>query len=172
MAAEAKVWFAVGDTLVYPGYGVGQVQEIQERTMDGRTRVFCVLLVREADSESKVMIPMDNVQEVRLRRPSTPKEAEEALAYLSGIPAEIVPSWRERFSAHGEMLARGDLASIARVLKALYVLNSRKPLSFREKKMYQKALLLLSAEVGHALSRPRPQMEAEVLERLAGLGRA
>ena len=56
--------------------------------------------------------------------------------------------------------------SIARVLKALWVLNAKKPLSFREKKMYQKALLLLASEVGMVLSKPRAEAEAKILERL------
>lgn len=167
MGDPPKLWFGVGDTVVYPGYGVGVVQEIQERFQDGKGRLFCVLLVREGDSESRVMIPVDNVGEVRLRPPATPGEAREALAVLSGPPPEIHSSWRERFAAHGDMLARGDLLSVAKVLKALHLLNVRKPLSFREKKMYQKALLLVTAEVGHSLSRSRSEMEAEVLDRLS-----
>jgi CarD family transcriptional regulator len=167
MGDPSRLWFGVGDTVVYPGYGVGVVQQIEERTLNGRTRLFCVLLVREGDNESRVMIPVDNVAEVRLRPPASPAEAEEALAILSGPPPEILPSWRERFSAHSDMLARGDLLSVAKVLKALYLLNARKPLSFREKKMYQKALLLVTAEVGHSLSRSRSETEADVLDRLS-----
>jgi len=167
MGDSSRLWFGVGDTVVYPGYGVGVVQQIEERTLNGRTRLFCVLLVREGDNESRVMIPVDNVAEVRLRPPASPAEAKEALAILSGPPPEILPSWRERFSAHSDMLARGDLLSVAKVLKALYLLNARKPLSFREKKMYQKALLLVTAEVGHSLSRSRSETEADVLDRLS-----
>ena len=55
---------------------------------------------------------------------------------------------------------------MAQVLKALWILNNKKPLSFREKKMYQKALLLLASEVAEARSLPRQEAELVILDSL------
>lgn len=165
---KKKLWFSVGDRVVYPGYGVGLVEGFQERMLGGEPRSFCTLLVKENETESRVMIPLDNVDEVGLRALATKKDATEALNFLSEGTPPILNSWRERFAAHGEMLAKGDLPSVAMVLKALYTINAKKPLSFREKKMYQKALSLLTAEVGGALGKSRQAIEAEAMERLAG----
>jgi len=167
MGAKNKGWFSVGDTLVYPGYGVGVVQNIEERTLGGGARLFCVLSFKETENESKVMIPLDNVHEVRLRPLSDARCVHDVLAYLSNGEPEIVPSWRDRFAMHGDMLAAGDLMSVVRVLKALFVLNSKKPLSFREKKMYQKAMLLITSEVCEVLKAPRQKIEADILARLS-----
>jgi len=167
MGTKVKVWFSVGDILVYPGYGVGVVQNIEERTLGETSRLFCVLSFKETENESKVMIPIDNVHEVRLRRLSDTRCVQEALGYLSNGDPEIVPSWRERFAMHGDLLAAGDLMSVVRVLKALYIVNSKKPLSFREKKMYQKAMLLITSEVCEVLKAPRQEVEADILSRLA-----
>jgi CarD family transcriptional regulator len=166
MAKAEKLWFKIGDTLVYPGYGVGVVQELQERVINEITRTYCVITFSEAGNESKVMIPLDNIQGVGLRALSSKKAVKEALDFLSGGQPEILLSWKDRFAAHGELLSSGDLMSIARVLKALWLLNVKKPLSFREKKMYQKALLLLASEVGVVLARSRAEAEVQIIDRL------
>jgi CarD family transcriptional regulator len=162
MAKPTKVWFKVGDTMVYPGYGVGVVQEFQERTVNEVKRAYAVITFSEAGNESKVMIPLDNVEGVGLRPLSTKKLVTQALSYLSDGEPDIVVSWKDRFAANGEMLSSGDLMSIARVLKALSILNAKKPLSFREKKMYQKALLLMASEVGMVLAVPRASAEERI----------
>lgn len=166
MVAAKKLWFSEGDVLVYPGYGVGQVVGFQERALGTSKKEFCVIAFREAGNESKVMIPVDNVAGVGLRPISSQKRVKEALAFLSSGQPDILTSWKDRFSAHGDLLSTGDLMSVAAVLKALYVLNTRKPLSFREKKMYQKALLLMASEVGVVLGRQRADVETDLLARL------
>ena len=167
MAKAKKLWFDVGDMVVYPGYGVGVVEGFQERILNDAKRTFCVLAFQEAGNESKVMIPLDNVEGVGLRPLSSGKRVKEAMEFLAKGQPDILSSWKDRFTAHGEMLSSGEILSVATVLKALFQLNARKPLSFREKKMYQKALLLLSSEVAVVLKRPRAAAESDILERLA-----
>lgn len=167
MAKSKEPWFAKGDMIVYPGYGVGRVEGIQERVLSEGKRLFCVLAFEEAGNESKVMIPLDNISGVGLRPLSSKKCVQEALDFLSSGQPAILTSWKERFTAHGDLLRSGDLQSVASVLKALFILNAKKPLSFREKKMYQKALLLMASEVGVVVSQPRSKVEIDLLERLA-----
>lgn len=170
MTAPAKVKFSVGDAIVYPGYGVGEVLELQEREFSGTTQSFLVLSFKEAENISKVMVPVSNLAGVGLRAPSTKKEVKAVLTFLESGQPEIVGSWKDRFTAHGEMLKQGDLLSVTQVLKALYILNRKKPLSFREKKMYQKALVLVASESALVLGRPRDQVEAEILKLLEACG--
>ncbi len=170
MVKEKKLWFAVGDSVVYPGYGVGTVEGIEERVMGDRTRSFCILLVKDKDSESKIMLPLDNVDEVRLRKLSSKSVIKESLGYLSNGEPHPASSWRGRYAAHGNMLTEGDLPSVAHVLKALYIINTKKPLSFREKKMYQKALQLLISEVSERLKQSREAVEKDVMKRLSSTG--
>lgn len=174
MAVAQKLKFSVGDSIVYPGYGVGQVTELQERALsDGQKQTFLVLAFKETENESKVMVPLSNLQRMGLRAPSPRKVVKEALAYLGAGSSDIVASWKERFSQHSDLLRwdtenqrGGELADVVRVLKALYILNKKKPLSFREKKMYQKALLLTTSEVALVLGKSRDEMEAQVLKLL------
>ena len=91
---------------------------------------------------------------------------------LSDGSLETPQGWKDRFAAHGTMMAQGDLLSVAQVLKALWILNRKKPLSFREKKMYQKALLLMSSEVALILDKTRETTEAQILQKLAKTSKA
>ncbi|MEZ5331292.1 MAG: hypothetical protein R2991_04405 [Thermoanaerobaculia bacterium] len=43
----------------------------------------------------------------------------------------------------------GDLTEVARVLKNLQLVSSKKSLSFREKKMYERAKYFIVSEVAH-----------------------
>ena len=169
MRETVKTRFEVGDCVVYPGYGVGHIVGQEERAMNGDSRTFLVISFKEAENESKVMIPVSNTGDVGLRAPSPKKEAKKALDLLSDGSMEVPAGWKDRFAAHGDMLARGDILSVAQVLKTLWVLNRKKPLSFREKKMYQKALLLMSSEVALILGKSREETEAQILKKLEKL---
>lgn len=164
MAKKKKLWFSKGDNVVYPGYGVGTVNGFEEIDMGGTVRAFCVLRVNEGGNETRVRIPLDNVDEVRLRKLSTKKEVLNAMEYLGNGTPEVPGTWRGRFAAHGELLSEGSLESVAHVLKALHLLDKKSPLSFREKKMYQKALQLFTTEAGKTLKKPREKVEKDVLE--------
>jgi len=157
-------WFSPGDKVVYPGYGVGTVRCFEERKLQGPKQTFAVLDFNEAENVSIVRVPLDNVGNVGLRPLSGEGEVAEALEFLAGGDPEILSSWKDRFAEHGEKLTTGDLLSVAKVLKALWTLNARKPLSFREKKMYQKTLLLLSSEVSVVRGKDRERVEEEIVK--------
>jgi CarD family transcriptional regulator len=167
MGKCSESWFHEKDRVVYPGYGVGTVTGLEERSLGGAERTFVVLSFDDAENISIVRIPLDNVSGVGLRPVSSPKEVAEALSFVDSGDPDIIPSWKERFALHGELLADGKLLSVARVLKALWILNNKKPLSFREKKMYQKALLLLASEVAEAKSHSRVETEQAILATLS-----
>ena len=167
MGKPAGVWFKEKDRVVYPGYGVGTISGFEVRAIGGTDRTFVVISFEETENVSIVRIPMDNVGGVGLRPISGPSLVKEALAWVASGDPEIIPSWKDRFADHGNKLAEGKLLSVAQVLKALWILNNRKPLSFLEKKMYQKALLLLTSEVAEAKSLPRAEAEKMVVASLS-----
>ena len=166
MMEANRLWFREKSKLVYPGYGVGTVTGFEDRSVRESVKTFVVISFADAENVSIVRIPLDNVNEVGLRPISAPDATTEALSFLEGGEPEIQVSWKDRFATHGELLAAGDLLSVAKVLKALWILNTRKPLSFREKKMYQRALLLMSAEVAEAKNMTRKESEDLILDSL------
>jgi CarD family transcriptional regulator len=70
--------------------------------------------------------------------------------------------WKDRFKENSEKMDSGGLLETAQVLKGLLTLQLSKPLSFREKKMLDRARHMLITEL--AVSRSIP--EAAVTEML------
>ena len=55
--------------------------------------------------------------------------------------------WKGRFQANSEKMRTGDIQAVAEVLKSLTMLNEIKPLSYRERKMLDRARFLLVSEL-------------------------
>ena len=58
--------FEVGDKVIYPNHGLGVVERIETRTIMETTCGFYSL--RMLDSGTMVLVPVDNVEAVGLRR--------------------------------------------------------------------------------------------------------
>lgn len=159
--------FSIGDQIVYPGYGVGEIVKTEIRELNGSKQLFFIVSFSDLENVSTVMIPQTSITEIRIRKPSSASAVKKALDFLKkGIPEEY-PTWKDRFAAHSAMVQQGDLFSLAKVLKSLHIQNEKKPLSFREKKLYQKCFSLISTEVALVKSKPRNKIE-EMIESLLG----
>jgi RNA polymerase-interacting CarD/CdnL/TRCF family regulator len=167
MGKKSCADFSVGDKIVYPGYGVGEIVKTEIREMNSGKQLFFIVSFSDSENVSTVMIPQTSMTEIRVRKPSSTSIVKKALDFLkSGIPEEY-PTWKDRFTAHSAMVQQGDLFSIAQVLKSLHIQNWRKPLSFREKKLYQKCFSLISSEIALVRNKPRNKVE-EMIEGLLG----
>ena len=72
------------------------------------------------------------------------------LTYLAGPGVENLQDWKVRFKINSEKMLTGSLLQIAEVFKQLVRLQAEKPLSFREKKMLDRARTMLISEVSQA----------------------
>jgi len=63
---------------------------------------------------------------------------------------ELHHDWKQRFKENSERMRTGSLLEVAVVLKSLVSLSRSKPLSFREKKMLERAKYLLVSEMATA----------------------
>ncbi len=69
--------------------------------------------------------------------------------------------WKYRFKENSDKMRTGSLLDVAVVLKGLLLLAQPKPLSFREKKMLERARYLLVSEL--AMSKNWEETEVEDL---------
>lgn len=159
--------YSVGEKVVYPGYGVGEIVKTEIRETNGNKQLYFIVSFNDSENVSTVMIPESSFSEIRIRRPSSISTINKALGFLkNGVPEEF-PTWKDRFTTHSAMVQQGDILSIAKVLKSLHIQNWRKPLSFREKKLYQKCFSLMSSEVALVKNKPRNKIE-KTIETLLG----
>lgn len=146
---SANTPFRIGDKVVYPNHGVGIIEHISHRTIGDTDQQF--YLLRIESSNLRVMVPCANAVTVGMRAITDVGELASILDYLSR--PEVVASstdWKWRFKENSEKMRGGSLDQVAEVLKSLAQLNQTKPLSFREKKMLDRAVLLLAGEMASA----------------------
>ncbi len=151
--------FHIGDNVVYPNHGVGTIEQISSRTIGQTVEKFYLLKIKS--SSLKVMIPCQNVDAVGLRRVVKNGEILKILAFLEDGECGSTADWKDRFRENSDRMRTGSLLEVASVLKGLIVLHQAKPLSFREKKMLERARYLLVSEL--AMARNCEEVEIEEL---------
>jgi CarD family transcriptional regulator len=140
--------FHIGDKVVYPNHGVGIIEQISSRTIGASVEKFYLLKIKA--SSLKVMVPFHNVNSVGLRRVVRNGEIQKILDFLTDGECLNNADWKYRFKENSERMRTGSLLEVASVLKGLLMLNQSKPLSFREKKMLERARYLLVSELAMA----------------------
>ena len=136
--------FHIGDKVVYPNHGVGVIEQISSRAVGATVEKFYLLHIKS--SSLKVMVPCQNVGSVGLRRVVRDGEIQKVLDILSVSDSGSNGDWKDRFKENSERMRTGSLIEVAGVLKSLIALHAAKPLSFREKKMLDRARLMLMSE--------------------------
>jgi CarD family transcriptional regulator len=157
--------FRVGDKVVYPNQGVGVVEQISSRNLTGQPETFYLLKLNS--NGLRVMVPMTNVESVGLRRVAKGREVGTVLEYLNKAEIDPPADWKDRFKANSEKMRNGSLRHVAEVFKALLVLSQEKPLSFREKKMFDRSWQLLVDEIAVARGMCREAVEEDLLRALS-----
>ncbi len=147
--------FAVGEKVVYPNQGVGTIENISTRYFEQRPEQF--YLLRLFCSSMTVMVPFSNAESIGLRKLSKNTDVANVLAYLAGPSFENLQDWKVRFKINSEKMLTGSLLQIAEVFKQLVRLQADKPLSFREKKMLDRARTMLISEVSQARNSSEPE---------------
>ena len=156
--------FHIGDKVVYPNHGVGIIEQISSRTIGASVEKFYLLKIKS--SSLKVMVPFHNVNSVGLRRVVRNGEIQKILDFLTDGECENNADWKYRFKENSERMRTGSLLEVAAVLKGL-LLNTSKPLSFREKKMLERARYLLVSELAMAKNCEELQIEELLSKALA-----
>ena len=129
--------FQLGEKLVYPNHGVATVVNISSRAFAGRFERYYLLHVPH-DSLT-VMVPFSHVNELRLRKLTRNGELARVLSFLAEGCCRRYQDWKDRFKENSVRMRDGSLLAVAEVLKSLLILQSRKPLCLREKKMLETA---------------------------------
>jgi CarD family transcriptional regulator len=97
-----------------------------------------------------VMVPFSNAADIGLRRVTKDREISRILSFLSNGWCSINPDWKVRFKENTDKMQSGDLLRAAEVFKGLLQIHVEKPLSFREKKMLDRARHMLVSEISIA----------------------
>jgi len=152
--------FKIGDKVVYPNHGLGIIEQIEKRSMGDRMEEF--LTLRIVANDSTVMVPRSNTTNVGLRRVVTRKEVEEVFDVLKDTKITLYDDWKGRFQENSDKMRTGSITEVARVFKSLSHLALQKNLSYRERRMLDKAKYLIVSEIAEVERLPADQVEAKI----------
>jgi CarD family transcriptional regulator len=158
--SEATVEFQVGEKVIYPNHGIGVVESIQTRPVPGGK--ISLYQLRILANDSKVWVPQQNADGVGLRPVIRPTEVRKIFSLLGDGKIDQVANWKGRFKENSDKMRTGSLFEVAVVLKGLTYLSRKKALSFREKRMLERAKFLLVSEIAEAEEKERGSIEEKV----------
>jgi CarD family transcriptional regulator len=157
------VGFDIGDKVIYPNHGLGIIERVETKTIMGTTCGFYQLKMA---NETTVFVPVDNVDGVGLRRAITDDEVERLFSLLSDGKIESHQNWKGRFKDNSDRMRTGSIYDVVEVLKGLTFLSKSKSLSFREKRMLDRAKFLVVSEISEVLGEKVDAVEGKVDEAL------
>ncbi len=126
--------FEIGDKVLYPMYGAGVIEGIEERKILGEKKKYFTLKMPFGNSSA--MIPIDTCEEIGVRYIISGEEAKKVLAAFRADPVVNDDNWNKRHRENMQKMKTGDIYELIGVVKSLMLRERTKGLSTSERKMY------------------------------------
>lgn len=152
--------FKAGERVFYPYHGAGEIKSVEEKDILGQKRTYYI--IRFSMTETTIMVPADNTDNLGLRYVADQKEVKKCLEIISSPAHDSDEDWKVRYKKHQDMLKSGSIKEVSLVIKNLYDRNQVKELSSTEKKLYNNALSMLVSEVSLSVNKHQDDVKAEV----------
>ena len=149
--------FAIGDNVVYPHHGAGQVIKKEEKDILGEKRQY--LTIKILHNDMTVMVPCENAGKAGLRRVIDEETVKKVLSVLTDDVSEMPKNWNRRFKHNRDKIKTGDIYELAEVVRNLAIREQDKGLSTGEKQMFTRAKKILASELMYALEMGEEQAE-------------
>ena len=152
--------FEVGDNVVYPHHGAGQVIRKEFKDVLGERREY--LTIKILHNEMTVMVPTENAALAGLRRVIDDETVKKVQAVLQDECSEMPKNWNRRFKHNRDKIKTGDIYELAEVVRNLAVREAEKGLSTGEKQMFTRAKRILASELMYALEMDEEGIEEHI----------
>lgn len=137
--------FGPKDYIVYPTHGVGYIQQVEKQEIAGIT-VELFVITFEKDKMT-LRVPVSKAKHVGMRKLSTPKIMDSALATLKGRARVKRTMWSRRAQEYEAKINSGNPVSIAEVIRDLHRSANQPDQSYSERQIYEAALERLAREL-------------------------
>ena len=135
----------IGEIVVYPKHGVGEIEKIETMEVSNIKTSFYV--VKMEQSKLTIRVPLDKKNEVGLRKISSKKIIEEVYSTLKLKPKIRRIMWSRRAQEYEAKIFSGDPIKISEVVRDLFRKSSQAEQSYSERQMFQVAIERLAREV-------------------------
>lgn len=156
--------FKVGDRVVYPAHGMGEIIAEEKQQIGGiEIGVFVISFLKE---KMTLRVPVKRANAVGLRKVSSSKIIDKVFTVLKAKQIVSKEMWSRRAQGYEEKITSGDICSIAEVVRDLYKAEDAER-SYSERNIYESALERLTSEISAAEAIDKQDALSKVLEVLA-----
>ncbi len=156
--------YALHQKVVYPIHGVGEINSIEERLFLGKKEVYYIIYLDVPDMT--VMMPAAKADEHGIRPIVSKNEAMKALTVIAKDCQPITADWKLRYQMNLDLLKKGSVTDIAKVVRSLYNRSKIKELPILERKLYDSAIKLLIDEISYSLHKDKDEVETLIYKKM------
>lgn len=137
--------FSVGDHVVYPAHGVGQVQGIETQEVAGlKLEVYVITFDHE---KMTLRVPTAKAKTAGLRSLAETGVVSKALTTLKGRARVKRTMWSRRAQEYEAKINSGDLIAISEVVRDLFRADDQPEQSYSERQIFEAAASRLAREL-------------------------
>ena len=151
--------YSKGDKIVYPLYGAGVIEDVEEKEIDGELQAYYVLNIPVGNL--KIMISAAKAESQRVRLVHA---RDEIMSEIKSAQEISMPdNWNQRYKENMERIKSGELGQVSIVFFNLLLRERERGLSTAEKKMMTTAKQIILSEIILSLDVDKNEAE-DILE--------
>ena len=156
--------FKVGDTVVYPSHGVGQIIAEEIQTIAGSDiMLYVISFIKD---KMTLRVPKSRAIKTGLRHLTSSTDFEKAIEILKQKAKVAKGMWSKRAQEYEQKINSGNITLIAEVLRDLHRNVSDNDRSYSERLIYEAALDRLSNEYAASSGIKREAAHEKLVELL------
>ncbi|MGI9402234.1 MAG: CarD family transcriptional regulator [Rhizobiaceae bacterium] len=137
--------YKIGEYIVYPAHGVGQITAIEEQEVAGhKLELFVVDFEQD---KLTLRVPVAKIASAGMRKLSETPAIEKALKTVQGRARVKRTMWSRRAQEYEAKINSGDLIAISEVVRDLFRSENQPEQSYSERQLYEAALDRMAREI-------------------------
>lgn len=137
--------FEIGDKIIYPMYGAGVIEGIEEKQRDNQPEKFYIIHI--PNGNMRISLLAKKSEPVGLRSVLCQDEILQILDHIFQYTPVSSDNWNQRYKDNLEKIKTGKLEMVAEVVKCLTGREKQRGLSSVEKKMLNTARQIVISEI-------------------------
>ncbi|MFN3745833.1 MAG: CarD family transcriptional regulator [Hyphomicrobiaceae bacterium] len=137
--------FKIGESIVYPAHGVGQIVGIEEQEIAGMSLELFVIQIEK--DKLTLRVPTAKLESAGIRKLAEDNIVARAMETLKGRARIKRTMWSRRAQEYEAKINSGDLIAIAEVVRDLYRSENQPEQSYSERQLYESALDRMAREI-------------------------
>ncbi len=145
---KKNVKFEIGQSVVYPTHGVGEITAMETQDIGGYTLEMFVIEFRR--DKMTLRVPTNRAEAAGLRAISDDASIDKAIKTLKGKAKIARGMWSRRAQEYEAKINSGNIIQIAEVVRDLHKNVDQSERSYSERMIYESALGRLAGEMAAA----------------------